>query len=165
MKPLLWQATRLKRMSKEAFDNLPCGVCFFDMNGMVTLCSYQMHRLVFALTGRDLQSFSELNGFLSANTEKNEHNVFTPDDGSVWQFSQEIVAARDGRNYIQVLAADVTELYHRQKELELDNRRLEEYALPRKCWLQHWQRYPHYQLDAPFQYQRKPCSFVPRQAP
>ena len=120
---------RLKRNAvKEAFDNLPCGVCFFDMNGMVTLCNYQMHRLVFALTGRDLQSFSELNGFLSANTEKNEHNVFTPDDGSVWQFSQEIVAARDGRNYIQVLAADVTELYHRQKELEQDNRRLEEYA-------------------------------------
>ena len=28
MKMHLWQATRLKRMSKEAFDNLPSGVCF-----------------------------------------------------------------------------------------------------------------------------------------
>lgn len=39
---------------KEAFDNLPSGICFFDKNGMVTLCNYQMHRLVFALSGRDL---------------------------------------------------------------------------------------------------------------
>ena len=30
MKLRLWQAARLKRMSKEAFDNLPSGVCFFN---------------------------------------------------------------------------------------------------------------------------------------
>ena len=27
---------------KEAFDHLPSGVCFFDKNGKVKLCNYQM---------------------------------------------------------------------------------------------------------------------------
>ena len=54
MKLRLWQAGRLKRMSKEAFDNLPSGVCFFNNHGIVTLCNRQMHRLVFSLSGRDL---------------------------------------------------------------------------------------------------------------
>ena len=45
---------------KEAFDHLPSGVCFFDKNGTVTLCNYQMYRVFFALTGTDLQSLPEL---------------------------------------------------------------------------------------------------------
>ena len=117
---------RLKQNAvKEAFDHLPCGVCFFDKNGIVTLRNYQMHRLVFALTGKDLQSFSELNDFLSENTE---NGVFTFDNDNVWQFSQETVTLREGTDYIQITATDITELYQRQKELEQDNRRLEEYA-------------------------------------
>ena len=49
----------LKRMTKQAFDNLPSGICFFNQNGAVTLCNRQMYRLVFELTGRDLQSVDE----------------------------------------------------------------------------------------------------------
>ena len=46
----------LKRaVVKEAFDNLPSGICFFDKNGMVKLCNYQMHRLVFALHRPDVE--------------------------------------------------------------------------------------------------------------
>ena len=33
----------LKRMTKQAFDNLPSGICFFNQNGAVTLCNRQMY--------------------------------------------------------------------------------------------------------------------------
>ena len=123
--------SRLKRNAvKEAFDNLPSGVCFFDRNGMVTLCNYQMRRLVFALTGRDLQSLPELREMLNGDMTpaQRDNDIFMLDDGSAWRFSQESVTTRYGDTYTQVTAADVTELYRRQKELEQDNKRLEEYA-------------------------------------
>lgn len=115
---------------KEAFDNLPSGICFFDKNGMVTLCNYQMHRLVFALSGRDLQSLAEMQESLADRTpsERQDNDIVLLEDGSAWHFAQEDVTTQDGETYTQVTAADVTELYHRQKELEQDNRKLEEYA-------------------------------------
>lgn len=115
---------------KEAFDNLPSGVCFFDGNGIVTLCNYQMHRLIFALTGRDLQSLPEIEALLDGTAPANrvDKDIFLLGDGSVWRFARERVTTRDGIDYTQVTAADVTELYHRQNELKEDNKRLEEYA-------------------------------------
>lgn len=115
---------------KEAFDNLPSGICFFDKNGMVTLCNHQMHRLVFALTGRDLQSLTELETFLEEErTEKKKDNdLFLLKDGSAWHFFKERVTTREGKVYTQITASDVTELYYRQKELEEENKKLEEYA-------------------------------------
>ncbi len=118
---------RLKRNAvKEAFDNLPSGVCFFDKNGIVTLCNHQMHRLVFALTGRDLQSLPELQELLNGSTPVN--GIFVLDNGSAWKFSQESITTQYGNTYTQVTASDVTELYRKQQELEQDNRRLAEYA-------------------------------------
>ncbi|MGN1134278.1 MAG: ATP-binding protein [Oscillospiraceae bacterium] len=123
---------RLKRNAiKEAFDNLPSGACFFDSNGMVTLCNHQMHRLVFALTGRDLQSLPELRDILhggDTESKQRDKDIVVLENGSAWRFLQESVTTQDGNTYTQVTATDVTELYHRQKELEKDNKRLEEYA-------------------------------------
>lgn len=115
---------------KEAVDNLPGAICFFDHNGLVTLCNHQMHRLVFALTGRDLQSLQELQEALKGNgcIGRWDNNIFLPEDGSAWRFSQECVTTQDGKTYTQITAANVTELYCSQKELEQDNRRLEEYG-------------------------------------
>lgn len=128
---------RLKRNAvKEAFDNLPSGICFFDINGMLTLCNYQMHRLIFALTGRDLQSLADILNLLKnppvadaqpAATQR-DGDIFLVDDGSAWQFFVEKVTTRAGGIYTQILAADVTELYRRKQELKEDNRRLNEYA-------------------------------------
>lgn len=118
----------LKRMSKDAFDNLPSGVCFFDRNGIVTLCNRQMYRLVFALTGRDLQNLNELqelmNGIPKNGTR--EADVFLPEGGGAWRFSSECIETADGGRYTQIVASDVTELYERQKELERDNLKLAE---------------------------------------
>lgn len=123
--------SRLKRNTvKEAFDNLPSGICFFGKNGTITLCNYQMHRLVFALTGKDLQSLPELWGDLYSDklAEHRDNDIFLLDDGSAWRFLRENVTACDGKTYTQIIAANVTELYRSQKELEQDNRRLEEYG-------------------------------------
>ncbi|MGN1481924.1 sensor histidine kinase [Porcipelethomonas sp.] len=120
--------SRLRRNAvKEAFDNLPSGICFFDKNGIVTLCNYQMHRFVFALTGRDLQSLPELQEALR-NSDTAKDNEYILEDGSVWRFSQEYVVIRNGTIYTQVTASDVTRLYKNKKELEDDNIRLREYG-------------------------------------
>ena len=52
---------RLGRSSvKEAFDNLPSGICFADRNGLIILCNRQMHSLCWDLLGTDLQHLEEL---------------------------------------------------------------------------------------------------------
>ena len=123
--------SRFKRNSvKEALDNLPSGVCFFDRNGVLTLCNYQMYRLFFALTGRDLQSLTEMQEVLNADSEscRKENDIFLLDDGSAWRFTQECVTTEDLKTYTQFTASNVTELYRRQKELEHDKLELAEYA-------------------------------------
>ena len=122
---------RLKQNAvKEAFDRLPSGVCFFDKNGFVVLCNHQMHRLIFSLSGRDLQSLSELEDLLNTSllAAGPGKDILLLDDGSAWRFSQESIVTKDERNYTQITAADVTTLYLRQKELEENNQRLEDYA-------------------------------------
>lgn len=117
---------RLKGNSvKEALDNLPCGVCFFDKNGMVTMCNYQMHRLIFDITGRDLQSLTELRTILNDEDEK----IFILECGSVWRFSVENIVTGDGDTYTQVIASDVTKLHYKKIELEQEKEKLEEYAV------------------------------------
>ena len=124
----------MNNVVKEAFDNLPSGICFFNKNGMVTLCNHQMYRVFFALTGKDLQSLHELQEILNglADESRGDHDVFLLDDGSSWRFAQEQITAQDGNTYTQVTAFDVTELYRRQKELEEDNKKLKEYAERRR---------------------------------
>lgn len=118
----------LNRSVKEAFDNLPSGICFFNKNGIVTLCNYRMRRVFFELTGRDLQSLTELQEALNKNAGENrrDNDVFLLDDGSAWRFTKEQITTRDKNAYTQITASDVTELYRRQKELEEDNKKLKE---------------------------------------
>lgn len=116
-----------RNMIKDAFDHLPSGVCFFDRNGVVTLCNHRMHWLAFALTGRDVQYLDEMLAVLEGRTDvPREGDSFLLDDGSVWRFSRQEVTVPNGGAYTQIVASDVTELYYRQKELERDNQRLEQ---------------------------------------
>ena len=120
----------LNHSVKEAFDHLPSGVCFFNKNGTLTLCNYQMYRVFFALTGTDLQSKAEFDELLESRAEEiqRDGDVFLSGDGRAWQFVQEEITVQDGNVYTQVTASDVTELYNRQKELEEDNKKLAEDA-------------------------------------
>ena len=115
---------------KEAFDNLPSGVCFFDKNGTVTLCNHQMYRVFFALTGMDMQSLPELQDFLNShgNESHRDHEFFLLEDNTAWTFAQEQITTQEGETYTQVTASDVAELYLRQKELEEEMRKLKKHA-------------------------------------
>ena len=120
----------IRNSVKEAFDNLPSGICFFDKNGILTLCNHQMYRLFFALTGKDLQSLAEMQELLSddATAQSRQNQVFLQDDGTAWRFTLETITTSDKKIYTQVIASDVTELYSKTKELEQDNIALAEYA-------------------------------------
>ena len=98
----------IRNSVKEAFDNLPSGICFFDKNGILTLCNHQMYRLFFALTGKDLQSLAEMQELLSddATAQIRQNQVFLQDDGTAWRFTLETIT----------------------KELEQDNIALAQYS-------------------------------------
>lgn len=105
---------------KEAFDNLPSGICSFSKRGIPVLCNRQMHRLVFALTGRDLQHISDLTNAL---LHLPEHRGITADggsyllpDGSVWCFASRKISAE--QPYIEFYATNVTDLYRKKQVLE-----------------------------------------------
>ena len=120
----------IRNSVKEAFDNLPSGICFFDKNGILTLCNHQMYRLFFALTGKDLQSLAEMQELLSddATAQSRQNQVFLQDDGTAWRFTLETITTSDKKIYTQVIASDVTELYSKTKELEQDNIALAQYS-------------------------------------
>jgi signal transduction histidine kinase len=112
---------------KESFDNLPSGICFFARSGVPVLCNRAMHRLVFALTGRDLQSLSELRAALAGRGVTGEPLLLP--DGSAWKLSFTDVTVSSGAVYTQAAAADVTDLWRASRELTLSNEKLKEMEL------------------------------------
>ena len=121
-----------KSSVKEAFDNLPSGVCFFASTGILVLCNLQMHRLSFALTGRDLQTVSKLRDALAelpeGSTATRDKDTFLLPDQSAWSFAEQEICDRDGNRYTQLLAANVTDLYRAAAELDQKNGELSEIA-------------------------------------
>ena len=121
---------RKKKLSynaiKEAFDDLPSGVCYFDANGFPTLCNRTMHRLVFLLTNKDLQHISDLKEMLSKNslTCDNLNNICKLNDDSFWRFTANSLIDDTGAVYTEYIASNVTELCMGYKTLESDNKKL-----------------------------------------
>lgn len=120
----------LRNSVKEAFDNLPSGICFFDKNGVLTLCNRKMYALILELTGKDPQSLAELRELLASSPAlvQKESGVYLAEGGTAWRFAEEQVTTQDGGVYTQVTAFDVTELYRKTRELENGNLALEEYG-------------------------------------
>lgn len=120
----------IRNSVKEAFDNLPSGICFFDKNGVLTLCNRKMYSLILEFTGKDPQSLAELKELMdiSPAIAQEEPRVYLAEDGTIWRFAVEQIATHDGDNYTQVTTFDVTELYRRTKELEQNNLALAEYG-------------------------------------
>ena len=121
-----------KRLIKEAFDNLPNGVAFFNEKGLLVLCNHAMHRLAFALTGKDLQSLFEMQNALEHLPESasvaRDGGLFLLPGNKAWRLSIVKVADRYGDVYTQMVAADITELYQSRLALEESNRRLVEHG-------------------------------------
>lgn len=115
---------------KESIDNLPMGVCFFGPYGMVKLINKKMLKLSFYLCQRDMQTLSEFQYALknppqSVEIIDRKANIFGFADGTAFQFEEKEVFASKGETFIQITAADVTELIARRNELKRENNLLE----------------------------------------
>jgi len=114
---------------KEAFDNLPTGVCFFNEAGLPVLCNRTMHRFSFAVSGRDIQFITDLQsclseGFLPAEGVVRSGKLFALRGGSVWKLEMRPILRARGEVYTQYIATDVTELQKNRIALTEENARL-----------------------------------------
>ena len=120
---------------KEAADTLPAGIGYFSDSGIVKLCNRQMFRLYHTMTQSDLQSLAELRQALDACGEDTavaripgRKRVYRFPDGRVRKYTENTIAAADGRAYTEAVFSDVTELYEKQLELEEQIRKLRQMA-------------------------------------
>ncbi len=114
---------------KEAFDNLPTAVCFFNESGLPVLCNLAMQRFSFAVCGKDVQFITDLESFFaddflpSAGVRK-DGKVFIFDNGSAWQLEKRTFTHESEESYTQYIAADVTNLQKSRVELTKENEQL-----------------------------------------
>ena len=111
---------------KEAFDNLPTGVCFFSEDGVPVLCNLAMHRFSFAVCGRDIQHISDLEmcrrwDFEPQEGVRKDGKLFQQKSGTVWQLEKRTFQYEGSACYTQFVALDVTDLYQNQVELAREN--------------------------------------------
>ena len=114
---------------KEAYDNLPTGVCFFNEKGLPILCNHAMHRFSFAVTGKDVQFITDSEAclredFCPMEGVRKDGKLFILPTGTVYHLDKRAVPYEDGSLYTQFIATDVTELYHTGLEVEQENLRL-----------------------------------------
>lgn len=111
---------------KEAFDNLPAGVCFFNEAGLPVLCNRAMHRFSFAVSGKDVQFITDLDALLADDFAPidgavRDGKVFTMSDSSAWQLEKRFVTDEKDGIYTQFVVSDVTALEQKRAELLKEN--------------------------------------------
>ena len=124
---------------KEGSDNLPDGICFFDSQGTVQLINRKMMAIFVMLFGREIQTLDELRRALLCPPPEVECLdsvilLYKFPDGTVQRFTESVITDRNGEQITEVTAADVTELYAKQKELNSENSRLAD-ANKRMKWM------------------------------
>lgn len=121
---------RLSRESiKEGSDNLPDGICFFGEDGAVRLMNRRMLSAGIMLFGKEIQTLEELHQALRrppATVEclDAEKRLYRFPNGDVLRFAEKTFTDVDGSRVTEVAAANVTELYEKQQELNRENQRL-----------------------------------------
>ena len=118
---------------KESFDRLPTGVCFFDRTGCIVLCNRRMYQLSRQLLDSDMQYLGEMEEALSALPNgiaqiPDVENTYRFPDKKVWRFEKTEVTDQYGTSYIQLTAADVTDLQRALVQLTVDSKKLQEDA-------------------------------------
>ena len=114
---------------KEAFDNLPTGVCFFNEEGLPVLCNLAMYRFSFAVSGKDVQFITDLEGcladdFAPVGETRKDGRVFILPNGSAWHLEKRTFDHESGAVYTQFVAADVSDLHENRVELMRENAQL-----------------------------------------
>lgn len=102
---------------KRAMDLLPGGMMFYDeKNGFIRLENVQMQCLAHEITGQDAHSGNQFWAQLRDRMDEEGSAVHLV-DGNVWRFTRSRVAV-GRRRYVQLRAANVTELTHKREVLE-----------------------------------------------
>lgn len=114
---------------KEGSDNLPDGICFFDEYGAVRLINKKMMAIGIMLFGKEIQTLDEMRSALRDSQSgveclDRETALYHFPDGTVYRFTESVITDREGKQITEVIAADVTELYAKRKELNCENIRL-----------------------------------------
>ncbi len=114
---------------KEAFNNLPTGVCFFNEPGLPVLCNLAMQRFSFTVCGKDVQFITDLENcladdFIPAAEVRKDGKVFILDSGKAWQLEKRIFTDESGESYTQYTATDVTDLHENRVQLQKENAQL-----------------------------------------
>lgn len=119
---LILSSNEITRASvREAFDNLPNGICFIDSKGFPTLVNRQMYRIVQELTGKDFQHLKEIIDIVK--DERGISKIHKLSDKKVWQLYRYDMII-DSEPYVQIVAGDITDIYNLSEELEEKNRSL-----------------------------------------
>jgi hypothetical protein len=130
-----WYTTSITPASiREAFDNLPSGLCFSQSNGFPVLVNRKMSELALILTGQDMRGaglfWQKVESVTEQSGSTSLHYAGAPAvlllDGSLWRFtSSEIIA--DGKRYNQTIASDITQSFRLSLRIEEKNAELEAY--------------------------------------
>lgn len=119
----MWkQKYKLRRGIKESFDYLPSGVCFFDEKGILILCNLKMQQLIFEITGQNLQNICDIDRM--GDLSKKDREIFWLKSEEIWSFQKKTITGEQGKEYVQIVASEITELYEKRKELVRENTKL-----------------------------------------
>lgn len=118
-----------RNSTKEALDNIPVGICFFNEKGQIVLINHQMFYLWDQLKGFNFKNLKELREKLKDPTDTvdcidQELKIYCFQNGRVWRFTESYVQDRWSRKYIQFIATDITNIMVTKQELEKEHQKL-----------------------------------------
>lgn len=129
---IIFNTTRSRRVIteksvKNALDNLPAGILFFDSDSFAVLTNHTMLTLLNELTDGDVRMMKQLDDVLngksppaSARRIDADDRTFIFSDGRIRTFEKSVIVC-SGKKYSQFTANDVTDIYKIKQELEYDN--------------------------------------------
>lgn len=129
---IIFNTTRSRRVIteksvKNALDNLPAGILFFDSDSFAVLTNHTMLTLLNELTDGGVRMMKQLDDVLngksppvSARRIDADDRTFIFSDGRIRTFEKSVIVC-SGKKYSQFTANDVTDIYKIKQELEYDN--------------------------------------------
>lgn len=127
---------------KESFDTLPCGICFYDKNGVLLLTNIMIDDLCLKITGYHLLNGVDFWNILISNEpisncvrlKCGEKPMIKTFDHNVYSFKRIIHKINDDIFY-EINATNITtkynlsiDLQNKNKELEIFNKRMREHG-------------------------------------
>lgn len=100
---------------KEAIDQLPGGLMFYESNGFIRLINQRMTSLIADIMGRQVRSGLDFWNALQ-NESPSAEFIMKEVDGHVWRFTR-FPAQKKGRTIFGLRAVDVTELWEKHRAL------------------------------------------------